>query len=714
MPKVNLAEVESATGKKEEKHLTRLVDDLMDVTHDMTRQILDRITYRNTLYYIGEQYIEYVRNAGTFRKKLESITGFMPTPVDNEIKDFVRSLKAMLLNQKLIPKVSPNTNEPEDERAAELGANLLQWMDGINEGEIQDEKEKMIIWLALAGTAFLRTYPDMDGGEWFITKDGLLKTGEVVSRVVVPFAVRMDMMGDRMQMKRWIGIQSLQTREWVEDTFKMKVEAAPSPDVIDYQRRLMKLVAQVSPWKGAGLETSAFQEDEDLVLINELEFKPTEKYPNGRYVATCGQTTLTDVKRMPIKVEKGAWYYTLTDFHYDYVPGRYWSDAPVNDLISPQNAINEIDQMLAINRKGLGRPRVITPSSIDLERISSGIHAFLALKYDALLSGGQAPKIELGTPIPQQIVEERQIQQTVIQNVSGDPKHIMKGQTPSAASSGIQIDILRETAERGHYPDIERFNRAMGRVYKKRLILASELYTEKRQIKIQGRAKKINIIAFKGADLRKNTDLRLELDSGISSTKAGQTQLLMQLAEKGFLGAVGTDPEMKEEFLNRMGLSGYTSQSNVDIERAQKENAAISMGMIQDIFLVDDQVDPQGQGNPQVLNHDPLFKYDDHAIHFMVHRRFILSFQFSDMKAHLQTVLLAHTDVHESIMKQAQAAAQAAANPQGPQGGNGSPKTPVGRPGDLGGVSQRNNPLGEPAPLRESELAAAGTPTGGQ
>lgn len=709
MARVNLADVEKATGKGQEKTLCRLVDDLLDVTHDMTRQILDRITYRNTLYYIGEQYIEYVRNAGTFRKKLESITGFMPTPVDNEIKDFVRSLKAMLLNQKLIPKVSPNTNEPEDERAAELGANLLQWMDGINDSEFQDEKEKMVIWLALGGTAFLRTYPDMDGGEWFITKDGLLKTGEVVSRVVVPFSVRFDTVGERLQQKRWVGVQTLQTREWVEDTFKTKVESTSSPEMIDYERRLMKLVAQVSPWKGAGLETQAFQEDEDFVLLKEVEFKPTDKFPQGRYVVTCGSNTLADIKRMPIKAEKGTWYYTLTDFHYDYVPGRFWSDAPVNDLISPQNIINEIDQVLAINRKGLGRPRIITPSSINLQRLSSGIHAFLALKYDALLAGGKEPKIEPGQPVPAQFIEERAIQQNVIQNVSGDPKHIMKGMAPSAQSSGIQIDILRETAERGHYPDIDRFNRAMGRVYKKRLILASEVYTEKRQIKIQGRGKKVNIIAFKGADLRKNTDLKLELDSGISTTKAGQTELLMKLADKGFLGPVDLNPELREEFLQRMGLSGYTSQSNVDIERAEKENAAISMGMIQDIFLVDDQADPENPGNPEVMNHDPLFKYDDHAIHYMVHRRFILSYQFSDMKAQLQAVLLGHADVHEGILKQQQAAQQAAA--QANQGGGAG--ATAGRPGggEEKGGSPRRTPTGEPVPLRESEAAAA---AGGQ
>lgn len=709
MARVNLAEIEKATGKGEEKHLTRLVDDLLDVTHDMTRQILDRITYRNTLYYIGEQYIEYVRNAGTFRKKLESITGFMPTPVDNEIKDFVRSLKAMLLNQRLIPKVSPNTNEPEDERAAELGANLVQWMDGINDGEFQDEKEKMVVWLALSGTAFMRTYPDMDGGQWFITKDGLLKTGEVVSRVVVPFSVRFDMMGERFRQKRWIGIQTLQSREWVEDTFKVKIESSASPEMIDYERRLMKLVAQVSPWKGAGLETQTFQEDEDLVLLKEVEFKPTDKFPDGRYVVTCGSSVLGDFKRMPIKAEKGSWYYTLTDFHYDYVPGRFWSDAPVNDLISPQNIINEIDQVLAINRKGIGRPRIVTPSTINLERISSGIHAFLALKYDALLSGGKEPKIEQGIPLPQQIVEERAIQQTVIQNVSGDPKHIMKGMAPSAASSGVQIDILRETAERGHYQDIERFNRAMGRVYKKRLILASELYTEKRQIKIQGRGKKINIIAFKGADLRKNTDLKLELDSGISTTKAGQTQLLMQLAEKGFLGQPSSDPEMREEFLQRMGLSGYTSQSNVDIERAEKENAAISMGIIDDIFLMDDQPNPQDPTNPEVLNLDPLFKYDDHQIHFMVHRRFILSFQFSDMKAHLQTILLAHADAHETILKQAAAQAAIATQTMQP-GGPASPVGPGGGPGGGGEKlgSPRTTPMGESVPLRESEALIRG------
>src|SRR4030042_284786 len=130
--------------KSKDRELAKYIEQLCDTTHDMARQIIDRITYRNILYRIGEQYVEFVRSAGTFRRKIQS--SFIPTPVCNEIKDYVRSLKAMLLNQKLVPKVVPNTSEIEDDKAAKLGSNVLEWMDSLNDQEFADEKEKLVIW----------------------------------------------------------------------------------------------------------------------------------------------------------------------------------------------------------------------------------------------------------------------------------------------------------------------------------------------------------------------------------------------------------------------------------------------------------------------------------------------------------------------------------------------------------------------------------------
>ena len=700
---VKLKEITDIKAGQEGPKLAGLVEQLFDIQNDMTRIILDRITYRNILYYLGEQYIEFIKSAGTFRRRV--LPNYIPTPVSNQVKDYVRSLKAMLLNQKLVPTVAPNTNEPEDSKAAAVASKLLEWMDGLFEDEFADQKEKMVVWLAMAGTTFMRTYPDMQAGKWFMTPKGEVNTGDVVSRAVVPFSVRLDALGEDLKGKRWIGLQTLQNREWVEDTFKVKVETSPAPDVIDYERKLMKLVSQVSPWKGAGLETQVYQEDTDFVLLREVEFKPTLERKEGRYIMTCHSKTLLDVDRMPIKAEEDSFYYTLTDFHFDYTPGRFWADAPINDLISPQNGINEILQLLAENRKGIGRPRIISPGKISLKRMDeekSG-HSFLAIEYDALLSGGKEPRISPGIALPAQILEEFALHMANVQNVSGDPKNILKGHAPSAQSSGIQIDILRETAERSHYPDIDRFNRAMGRCYKKRLIVASEVYTDKRIIKIGGRGRKLEIFAFRASDLRGNTDVRLELDSGISTTRAGKTTLLMQLADKGFLGPVAVNPELRQEFLSRLGLSGYTAQTNVDIERAEQENAAVSLGRPQRLFIIDPESTGE-DGSPEVANMDPLFKYDDHQIHFVVHRRFILSGQFEDLKQDAQAILLAHTDAHQTALMIAQAQAAATAMEEEGTPGKGAPGET--KPGGPGGP--KKTPTGELREPTESQFAQGG------
>src|SRR3972149_1733578 len=164
---VKLKDVSEIKTGQDGPKLAGLVEQLFDIKNDLTRLILDRITYRNMLYYLGEQYIEFVKQAGTFRRRV--LPNYIPTPVKNEIKEYVRSLKAMLLNQKLVPSVSPNTNEPEDAKAAQIGKKLLEWMDTLFDEDFADQKEKAVIWLAIAGTSFLRTYPDMEAGKWFMT-----------------------------------------------------------------------------------------------------------------------------------------------------------------------------------------------------------------------------------------------------------------------------------------------------------------------------------------------------------------------------------------------------------------------------------------------------------------------------------------------------------------------------------------------------------------
>lgn len=634
-----------------EKPLQKVIEEIFDDNLNPYRKIMERIWFRNILYYLGEQWIDWHVSLNTFKRK--PVHPLIPTPVSNIIRDYVRSMKALILNKEFAVRVWPNSNEQEDREAAIVGENLLKWMDADNDDEFEDEKEKIALWVVLTGTAFMRTFPMKDGGGYEIdSKAGLIKTGEVVSENVMCFNVVVDNLGDSLRSKKLVGIKSLKQKEWVEDTFNTKItKSADDPNIVNYQSRLMKMVSEISPWKGSGLQTQIMSlKEEDLVIFQEVEFRPTKTDPQGRYVVSCGGDILLDSKSLPIPVENGKWYYSLTDFHYNQVPGRFWSDAGVNDLISPQNEINSIDQDLSINRKGIGQPYVLSPENVNVKRIDTYGQVLKVIQYDPTSSQGLTPEIHSGTALPNQFLEARAINKEVAQDSAGDPKHILRGKAPTSKASGIMVDILKEAAESSHTPDIKRYYRSMKRVYKNRLILAKHLYTEQRMIKIVGKGSDIRIMAFKASNLRNNTDVRFELDSGATSSKAGQTQMITNLVQTGMFGDLTEDPDTKQEILTRLGLAGFENKTSVDVERAEEENMRILAGKEKDLG---DEIEGIFLSDPKtgdVLNEDPLFKYDDHKTHYEVHRREILSKEFKTLPEKARIVLMAHNDIHHKLM----------------------------------------------------------------
>jgi len=665
--------------KKEPERLVRFTDDFFDSQLDISRRILEKIWFRNILYYMGEQWLSWAANDNSFKRIATSVS--MPTPVTNIIRDFTRSMKALILNKDFETTVWPNSDEQEDKEAAKTGEIFLNYLDTKNDEEFIDEKEKCAIWMILTGTSFIRTFPkvSINRGMGFDEDGVLIKKGEIIDETIPPFNIAVSSLGDKIQSKKYIGIKSLKDREWVEDTFNVLLPSDDDTFAINYQKKLMKFVGNVSAWKGAKLENLSALDDESSVLFKEIEYAPTKDFPNGRYSATCCGKKIFDYEKMPIPVDGEKWNYSVTDFHYHYVPGRYWSDSSVNDLISPQNTINRIDQALETNRDGLGRPVVMLGSEMGLKKLSQAGQSFLLLKYDGLLSGGLKPEIHNGTPLPVQVLNERNVHVAAGQDAAGDPKNILRGRAPGSQSSGVMVDSLRAAAELGHFPDITRFYRSIKRINKKRLILAQYVYTEKQMIKIGGKGSDVKVKAFIGADLRGNTDVQLEISSGIAATETGRTQMLMKLIESGFFSEeTSLDPAFRIDLLQRMGLSTFSKEISPDIERALSENAKIAGAGIDDFQLVEEDtmmgavkvftlpgifltMQTANDAEPMVLGEDPLFKYDDHGSHYETHRLFLLSPEFKSLSMPAQTVLIHHTDIHKSIFDMQQQEQQQAA-----------------------------------------------------
>jgi hypothetical protein len=634
---------------------------------------------------LGEQWFEWARGQNTFRRM--SPSPYTPTPVSNIIRDYVRSMKSLILNKDYSVTIWPNSNDQDDREAAEMGEMFLRWLETANDEHILDEKEKTAIWMILTGSAFDRTYASSDKDAWLFDKSGNpIKTGNVITENMSPFSVRLDSYGTQLYQKRYIGIKSIRPIEWIEDTFKVKVASDIHDPVINYERQLSKLVSNVSPWKGDGIDIQEdLTPDEDMALFKEAEFRPTKDHPNGYYAGMVGDQVIFEYDRMPIPISKeGKWDYSLTDYHYHFVPGRFWSDPGVNDLISPQNTINQIDQSLEINRKGLGQPTVMVPTDLALKKLTKYGQTLNVLQYDALLSGGAKPDFVRGMALPVQVLDERMIHRQAAQDAAGDPKNVMRGNAPSSDASGVMVDILRDAAEQGHQPDITRFYRALKRSMRKQLVLAQEVYTEERMLKVADEDGRAKVIKFRGSDIRNNTDLRLELNSGAASTKAGQTNMIIRLYEQGFFNPDnGLEPEFKREILRRMGLAGFKDKTNADATRAMEENERAAnfdpkKVKIVEVFdeqrneIMEIQVIPGlfaamggGTGQPGIpIEFDPIFSYDNHMAHYEIHRRFIISSQFRYLDKVIQDALLVHADYHKWVFEDAQRQQQEAAMQQ--------------------------------------------------
>ena len=369
---------------------------------DYSQTIREVTWFRNILFYLGEQWISWFAEQNAFGSRFK-LNLYEPTPVSNKIRDHVRSMKALILNKRYVARIWPNSETQKDKDAAKLGSMALSSLDNENCNEVEDVKELIATWMVITGNGFCRTYANMDNGIYFTNASGVVQSkGEVTIENVIPFSVTFPSLGVLLNQKRYVGIKCLKEKEWVEDTYKVKISQVSENEMkIEYEKQLMTLIANVSPWKGRSLDqgTLAEMDSSKLALFQEVEYRPTKTYPKGRYAAMADGQVLENKTEMPIKVGKdGDWFYTVTDFKYNHTPGSFWATSGIDDLISPQKTINEIDKDLSANRQSLGRPYVLTPTDLVLKRRSLAGQSFLALQYEATQAYGAKPEVHDGTP----------------------------------------------------------------------------------------------------------------------------------------------------------------------------------------------------------------------------------------------------------------------------------------------------------------------------
>ncbi|MCK4252150.1 hypothetical protein KAX97_11930, partial [candidate division WOR-3 bacterium] len=154
-----------------------------------------------------------------------------------------------------------------------------------------------------------------------------------------------------------------------------------------------------------------------------------------------------------------------------------------------------------------------------------------------------------------------------------------------------------------------------------------------------------------------------------------RNQLIMNLVQYGFWGNMDEKPQLRDELTRRMGIAAFPEQENLHKDRASRENSIIINGgdvskiAFPDVPVTDDAGEPMldpDTNEPMTISptYDPLFAIDPDDIHIAVHDKVIFGKEFPTLSEKVQTLLLAHREMHLAKMQAAAQQQQVAAERQ--------------------------------------------------
>jgi hypothetical protein len=151
--------------KKLAMRISQRMDKRMKRARD-GRWSLEKVWYRNVLYYAGDQWIYCDNTQRRWRKK--KLPGWVPDPVTNLVAPAADDNITSLLQQPPSFSFSPETTDPEDIASAKVASRINEVI--ARETRREKSARRVAAWVVLTGDAFVESYYDNDPkyGEIFI------------------------------------------------------------------------------------------------------------------------------------------------------------------------------------------------------------------------------------------------------------------------------------------------------------------------------------------------------------------------------------------------------------------------------------------------------------------------------------------------------------------------------------------------------------------
>lgn len=601
-----------------------------------SRMQFERQWYTNLAFYGGRQYVAWTKNgSGNFAKLHEPpVPPWRVRLISNKIRPIVRTEHAKLNKERPQAFVIPASAEDEDKIAAQAAENIFEhhW----RELKLNQTIREATWWMCQTGVGIIKdwydpTAPGHDG-----------KPGSIITENITPFHMYIvDIMEKDIEHQPFIIHSIPKDPYWVSRNYQVqaKADTTVGGDLLD-----QKILSAV------GVNNTAMQKK---VVVKEMWIKPgvTPLFPDGGIITWFGETILT----VHGLTEEETWPFSHGDYPFtklDHIPtGRFYSESIIPDLIPLQKEYNRTRSQIVEIKNRMSKPQwMAMRGSVDVEKWTTEPGQVVFYK-----PGFTAPELVQPPSLPSYVNEEQDRILRDMDDISAQHE-VTKGRTPPGVTAATAIAYLQEEDDSKLSTTISSIEEAVEKIGKHVLSHVQQFWDDQRLVRVLGDEGAFESFYFRGADIRGNTDLRIEAGSATPRSRAAKQAFIMELGKNGWI-----PPDRVLRYLNMAETGKLYEEVQLDARQAQRENLRMSRG--------------------ELIN---VNTWDNHEVHIMEHNNFRKTSRYEKLDDKAKTIIQAHVTMHEmTLMGQMNQMGEAAGGqmmeePQEPQ--EGQPSPPSGEP----------------------------------
>lgn len=605
-------------------------DELLELWQQMKKESLsdrwvwDRQYYRNLMYVLGRQWIEYQSRYGGWRDK--RMAQWIPRPVTNKCKETVTAIRAMFTSIKLGVNVRPNGAAPENVSAAAVADELAPVLH--EDHDMDQVMSEFDFWLITTGNAFLHTFVDYDlkygqtvitaeqctqcmevtsssdltgpqpvcptcGGTQFIEAtdpttgapvEKRFPKGKPVTLPLSPLEIAFPNSYARFSDLPYVIRMRWKTKRYFQEHPVLKalvndISWQKSPQ--DQSLQLFKALAShndlgVSSVYMAG--GTGANEQEDGIPEYEIWMRPCDKYPEGLVFRVIGDdggkiVHLEEQEAipgpLPYKDAEGNPLFTFTHAGFEHVGGRILASGPLDLIIQKQDQLNQLDSMILLIIQRMSNPVWLEPKGLEIEKLT-GMPG-LVVKYNPLIANGAKPERIAGEGPHTSLFTIREQYLRDIEELAGT-FDVIKGQKPTGVEAFSALQLLVERSQSRFSGVFQSRGGAYKNWYKFALELEREFGQEERIKASMSAGRKWSFQNFKRTQLQGSVSVIVEDGSNVPKTALGMRAAIEHANQLGMLNMA--DPDQQYEGLKVMGLTRMIPTLDIHIQAAlQKQQA---------------------------------------------------------------------------------------------------------------------------------------------